>query len=338
MNQPLTSRQPPRNSGRGLPVTAICGAIAIIAMVGFVVAAGWPAGAPRPADRAGAIAMGAGLAFGPGFTGAPSDPAKPAGYSAAPVDPVRLSGAAQFPSSRQVYALADHPLFAQHVGLTKVDCTLPGWGADAESARAFYVAAIDCLDAAWEPTLRGAGLPFRSPRVAVPAQAGTRSSPCGQEEGDTAESFYCTLDETIILPFDGLRSVTTGSRRGAQLAALAHEYGHHIQSLIGVMRAYLDKRTGLGWDSGPGQEQSRRLDLQAACFAGMFLGRNYGRADLDQQTWDEAVRVTRVAGDRPGYARLHGTDFNVWGWWKWGADLGDTAECNTWYSAAPYVA
>ncbi|MEV0252387.1 neutral zinc metallopeptidase [Nocardia sp. NPDC050712] len=337
MNQPLTSRQRPRKPKPGLPIAAICGALAIIAMVGFIVAAGWPASAPRPADRP-ALHVGAGLAVGPGFTGAPSDPGKPAGYAAPPVDPVRLSGQAQFPSSRPVYALADHPLFAQHVGLTRVDCALPAWGADIGTARAFYLAAIDCLDAAWEPTLRGAGLPFRSPRLIVPAQTGTGGSPCAREEGDTAESFYCTIDETIILPIDGLRTVTTASRRGGQLAALTHEYGHHIQALIGVMRAYHDKRGATGWDTGPGQEQSRRLELQAACFAGMFLGGNFGRADLDQQTWDEAVRVTRAAGDRPGYARLHGSDANAWGWWKWGADSGDTWECNTWYSAAPYVA
>ncbi|MFC9896054.1 neutral zinc metallopeptidase [Nocardia sp. NPDC127579] len=334
MHQPLASRFGSRNR-RGLPIAAVCGAIALIALVGFVVAAGWPAGAPRPSERA-AMHTGAGLAVGPGFTGAPTDPAKPAGYAAPPVDPVRLSGAAQFPSSRPVYALADHPLFAQHVGLSRVQCALPSWGADEAGARAFYLAAIDCLNAAWEPTLRGAGLPFRSPRLAVPDRTGT--SPCARADGDTAESFYCAVDETIVLPLAELRAAQAGSRRGAQLAALTHEYGHHIQSLIGVMRAYHEKRGSLGWDSGAGQEQSRRLELQAACFAGMFFGMAYGRASLDQQTWDEAARVNRTAGDRPGYARLHGTDANVWGWWKWGADSGDTWECNSWYSAAPYVA
>ncbi|MEV0765797.1 neutral zinc metallopeptidase [Nocardia sp. NPDC050435] len=337
MNQPLTSRRPPGKGRPGSPIAAICGAITIIALVGYVVAAGWPAGPPRP-DRAAALHAGAGLAYGPGFTGASSDPARPAGYSAPPMDPVRLSGAAQFPSSRPVYALADHPLFAQHVGLTRADCALPAWAADPAAARAFYLAAVDCLDAAWEPTLRGAGLPFRSPRVAVPERSAALGSPCVREEGDTAESMYCALDETIVLPLDGLRSVHTGSRRGAQLAVVVHEYGHHIQALIGVMRAYQDKRDEVGWATVPGQEQSRRLELQASCFAGMFFGGNYARAALDQQTWDEAVRIARTTGDRPGYSRLHGSGANVWGWWKWGADSGDTWECNTWYSAAPYVA
>jgi uncharacterized protein len=180
-------------------------------------------------------------------------------------------------------------------------------------------------------------LPFHAPHLAAPAKAAAVNSPCANESRRTESAFYCATDETIFMPFDALRRQTAGSRRGAQLAMLTHEYGHHVQALIGVLHAYTDKRTAVGWDTSTGQQQSRRMDLQAWCFAGMFLGTNYGRGDLDQQTWNEASQHSGGAGDGPGDQRLYGSNQNVLNWFKWGSEKGDTWECNTWYSAAATV-
>ncbi|MEU0506428.1 neutral zinc metallopeptidase [Nocardia sp. NPDC005998] len=276
----------------------------------------------------------------PGFAGALPGSANPVGDGAPPVAAAPLAGAAPagmpVASSRPVQALADHPLFAQHAGLGRVDCKLPTWRDDPEAARAFYRAAIACLDASWEPTLRGAGLPFHPPRLLAPTQSRDVTSQCVQRLRNGPTTFYCALDETLVLPYDAMRPLANGSRRGAQLAVLTTEYGHHVQNLIGVMQAYTEKRSTLGKDSSAGQEQSRRMELQARCFSGMFLGTNFGRADIDEQTWNEASHTVRSTGET-GNPRMQGTEENVWGWWKWGADKGDTWECNTWYSSAAHV-
>ncbi|WP_433193301.1 neutral zinc metallopeptidase [Nocardia sp. CA-107356] len=277
-------------------------------------------------------------AMTPGFTGALPGSANPVGDAAPPVAAAPLAGAAPdgmpVASSRPVQALADHPLFAQHAGLGRVDCKLPAWRDDPEAARAFYRAAIACLDASWEPTLRGAGLPFHPPRLLAPAESRDVASQCVQRLRNGPTTFYCALDETLVLPYDAMRPLSGGSRRGAQLAVVTTEYGHHVQTLIGVMQAYTEKHSTLGKDTAAGQEQSRRMELQARCFSGMFLGTNFGRADIDQQTWAEASHTVR---NDTGNPRMHGTEENVWGWWRWGSDKGDTWECNTWYSSPAHV-
>ncbi|WP_054811397.1 neutral zinc metallopeptidase [Nocardia arizonensis] len=274
----------------------------------------------------------------PGFHGGVPDSSDPVRDGAPPVAPAPLAGAATARTavSRAVYALADHPLFARHVGLERVSCALPQWRDDPAAAREFYRAAIDCLDASWEPTLRGAGLPFRSPRLLVSDRVSEVGATCAPGSVRTRDAYYCANTETILMSAASPRSASS-SRRGAQLAALAHEYGHHVQTVIGVTRAYQDKRAGLGWDSAAGQEQGRRMELQAGCFSGVFLGTNVGRGDIDERTWAEAAVSNREAGDRPGQARVHGSDADVWGWWKWGSDTGDTWECNTWYAAPVHV-
>ncbi len=312
---------------RRILIALLCGAVVLGAAASIAAVSG------SPAD-AGELRTGkSSVSTGPGFAGSLGEETNPARDAAPPIAPAPLAGlplaGSHVSVSRPVYALTDHPLFAQHVGLGRVDCELPEWRDEPEAARVFYRAAVRCLDAAWEPTLRGAGLPFRPARLDAPATVDAVRSPCPQ---DGRPASYCDTDETIVIPYDAAGAATARSRRGAQLALLAHEYGHHIQQVVGVLRAYTDRRTEAGWQTAAGLELSRRLELQAGCFAGMFFGINHGRGDIDQQTWDEAADRARAAGDRPGATRVRGAGHNVWGWWKWGSDKGDTWECNTWYA------
>lgn len=333
MNTPLTTRWLRMRRRRRFPILVAFGVVGILAAAALV-AAGRTLEPkdPRSTHHAAAVE---GV---PGFQGTVTEDPNPARDGAPPIASGPLAGVSRvgvppLASSRAVSALVDHPLFAQHIGLERIDCALPRWRDDALAAQDFYKAAIGCLDAAWEPTLRGAGLPFRTPRLLAPQQAGSVSSPCAPNASEIRGGSYCATDETILLPFDTVRPLAVGSRRGAQLAVVAREYGHHIQTIIGLTHAYTDKRAALGWTSSAGQEQGRRWELQAGCFSGMFLGTGFDRGDIDEQTWEEAARVNRSAGDRPGEPRGYGTDANAWGWWKWGSDRGDTWECNTWYAA-----
>lgn len=312
-----------------------------VTVAGLVLAAGLTRPAhrePVPAEMRPARAAPA----GPGFAGTLSGPGVPAGDDAPPVAELPLAGVPlragpDAPEPRPVFALADHPLLARHAGLARISCDLPPWQDEPRGATAFLRTALDCLDDSWSVTLRNAGLPFRSPRLEVRAAGAREPCPGGHDSG-AGRPYYCPADETIVVPGEGLRALGAASRRGAQLATLAHEYAHHVQQLVGMTRAYTDARTAAGWDSERGLEQSRRLDLQAWCFAGMFFGTSHGRGDLDDRTWTEAAEVVRAGGDGPGGPRLHGTADNVWGWWRWGSDTGDTWECNSWYAAAAHVA
>ncbi|TCO60931.1 neutral zinc metallopeptidase [Actinocrispum wychmicini] len=227
----------------------------------------------------------------------------------------------------------------QGVGVGQVDCQLPGWRNNPDANQAYYQAAIGCLDNAWRPTLSHFGETLESPRLWAGANAQTYDGACASGERNR-EAFYCGQDQTIVMPFDTMNSLTgSANGAGAAFAVISHEYGHHLQQQTRVLAQYSAQRTAAGWDSGPGLQMSRQLELQAWCFSGMFFGVNLGRGSISQDLWRKAANNNSGAGDRRGEARQHGTNQNVSNWFGWGFSptldrnqrpAPSTYECNPW--------
>jgi len=238
-----------------------------------------------------------------------------------------------------VYELEDNPLFSGDVGTPAVTCGLARWDTSPAGAAAFFQSALPCLDAAWQPIMEYQGLPFFTPSIAFPE--GTEwSSPCGTTSGGggAVAAFYCSADNTLYMPFAGLQTDMYGAHPGVYLAVLAHEYGHHVQAMSGVLDTYGDARYNAGVDTEPGLELSRRLELQAQCFSGMFFAAAYGRGSVDDNILTEA-RTTQDRGDHTaGLPRDHGSDEHAISWWEQGAQLNRTYQCNTWLSPPGDVA
>jgi len=122
------------------------------------------------------------------------------------------------------------------------------------------------LDTYWESTLDAAGADFSQP--AVTSFTDAVSTGCG-DATSASGPFYCPPDATIYLDvsfYDELESQFGGEDGPlAEEYVTAHEYGHHIQNITGVM----DKadRGGTGAES-----DSVRVELQADCYAGMWAG------------------------------------------------------------------
>lgn len=115
-------------------------------------------------------------------------------------------------------------------------------------------------------SLADAGQDFRGPAQVVVYRGSTQSQ-CGTASNRVGP-FYCPLDEKIFIDtgFFDLMQRQLGAQDGtlAELYVLAHEYGHHIQNVYGVLDA--SRSDPRGADSG-----AVRVELMADCFAGMWI-------------------------------------------------------------------
>ncbi|WP_307849642.1 neutral zinc metallopeptidase [Qaidamihabitans albus] len=287
---------------------AIAGVLALVlALVGVVALAGR---ATRPVAGTALVAPGA----GPGVVIAP--PVGPASGEAAPP---------------RAAALGTNPLLTDRMSLQDVTCVLPELDWSQARLRGFYEAALGCLDEAWRPVLEGAGATFDDAELDLRPDGGGE---CGDMPGeDEATAFYCGSDETIYMPSDRLLDYL-GLYRPAHLAVLAHEYGHHVQYLSGMLEAVARELRGVEQAAPEELELTRRIELQANCFAGLFLASAAGRGSVPRAQAEEAVADFRNSVD----SETHGTLENQLRWAHAGFEANSTAACNTWDAPAAEVA
>jgi predicted metalloprotease len=152
------------------------------------------------------------------------------------------------------------------------------------------------VEKVWSQLLAQSGQTFR-PAGLTFYQGGTRTA-CGA--GETAMGpFYCPGDRRIYLDtsfFRELASRFQASGDFAQAYVVAHEWGHHIQTLIGV-----EDRIRRG-QQGASEAQSNalqvRMELQADCLAGVW-GANVSRSGdtLDAGDLEEGLQAAQAIGD-----------------------------------------
>jgi predicted metalloprotease len=148
--------------------------------------------------------------------------------------------------------------------------------------------AAESLDAYWTSEARSLGISYTSPEFFL-FQDSTDTS-CGQASAATGP-FYCPPDRAIFLDtafYDDLQS-QYGSSGGAlaQMYVVAHEWGHHIQQLQGSF-ANTD-RSGTGASSG-----SVRVELQADCYAGAWVGDAATTEDANGETFFEPITRSQI--------------------------------------------
>ncbi|HEX6149687.1 KPN_02809 family neutral zinc metallopeptidase [Nocardioides sp.] len=176
-------------------------------------------------------------------------------------------------------------------------------GADAESD-------VDCARVAVENSLTdywGEALPAQADMQFRPVQVmrtfgGAVGTGCGQATSQVGP-FYCPPDEGIYLDttfFDQVLQQQLGGPAGefVEPYVLAHEYGHHIQNVMGTMGQVRTQR-------GP-ESDAVRLELQADCYAGMWTRNATGTDDqsgvplileLSEEDINQAIAAAKSVGD-----------------------------------------
>jgi hypothetical protein len=170
-------------------------------------------------------------------------------------------------------------------------------------------------------------------------------SACGFAESASGP-FYCPADHYVYLDlgfFDELRQRFRATGEFAEAYVLAHEVGHHVQSLLGIDS---EVRRLQARDPSQRNTQSVKLELQADCFAGVWghetnqQGRAaQGRVELEAGDIEDGLRAAAAIGDdriqRMSAGRVfpdkftHGTSEQRVTWFRRGFDNGDPQSCNT---------
>lgn len=207
-----------------------------------------------------------------------------------------------------------------------------------DEAAKFTSVMLAATETSWQRWFEKQHRRYIAPKLVM--YRGSTSTGCGTGQA-VMGPFYCPTDRTIYLDltfYDEMKKRYGGGGEFAQAYVIAHEVGHHVQSLLNT-EAKVRRQQGSALNRAAVNQLSVEMELQADCFAGVW---GHG---MQQQQWIEpgelkqALNAARAMGDdrlqKQTQGRVipdsftHGTSDQRYYWFKRGFDSGDPAQCNT---------
>ena len=163
---------------------------------------------------------------------------------------------------------------------------------------------------------------------------------CGQATSQTGP-FYCPLDNLVYLDLDFMQQLEQmlvgGTSDLAEQYIVAHEYGHHVQNVLGINAQVQQAQQQ---DPQNANNYSIGLELQADCFAGAWVGdiKSRGMLDDDAEIQEALTAAESVGDDRIQQKTQGGIDRSSWThgsaeqrrqWFERGFKSQDPRQCNT---------
>jgi predicted metalloprotease len=195
--------------------------------------------------------------------------------------------------------------------------------------------AFSSADHTWEAIFQKSGQQFEAPKLVF--FDGNGRSGCGAAQSAMGP-FYCPTDQGIYLDTSFFNELSTRFKANGDFAqdyVIAHEFGHHIQKLLGT-NAQVQQAQRQASET-EGNALSVRLELQADCYAGVWASAN--RSRLEAGDIQEGMTAAQAIGDdtlqKESQGRVvpdsftHGTSAQRQSWLKRGLDSGDPAQCDT---------
>lgn len=190
----------------------------------------------------------------------------------------------------------------------------------------------------WTALFKQSGEAYQPPEDVV---LYSQATPTGCGQGQAAMGpFYCPADHKVYLDlafWQELEGRFGAQGEAARAYVIAHEIGHHVQTLTGQGER-AERMGARGADSG-----AVRMELQADCYAGVWAAHasevSGGEVALDPKDIEDGLRAASAVGDdtlqRQTQGRVmpdaftHGTSEQRMRWFRAGVDAGDPSACDT---------
>ncbi len=213
-----------------------------------------------------------------------------------------------------------------------------------EPAKRFSCQVLASSEDTWTRVFAAKGQSYQP--AALSFYGGNGNSGCGAAQSAMGP-FYCPTDNKIYLDtsfFNELQTKFGAAGDFAQAYVIAHEVGHHIQNLTGVLDNASTQQRRVS--SREGNAIQVRVELQADCYAGVYAANAkdaQGRSVMEPGDVEEGLRAAQSIGDdtlqRQSQGRVvpeaftHGSSAQRTAWLRRGLESGDPAACDTFSGA-----
>ncbi len=227
----------------------------------------------------------------------------------------------------------------QQIGQPQQTAPAPAPGTESDRDR-FVRKVLHTTERTWATLLPDqAGVQYTDPKLLL--YNGSYAGGCGQAQSAMGP-FYCPNDRKVYLDqsfFDELSSKFGAPGDFAAAYVIAHEIGHHVQNLLGI----LDKANAAQQRASKvqGNAIQVRVELQADCFAGVWANAN--KALLEQGDIDQAMTAAASVGDDRLQKQAqgvvipdsftHGSSAQRTHWFQRGFESGKLSDCDTFAGA-----
>jgi hypothetical protein len=222
---------------------------------------------------------------------------------------------------------------------TQTSSSLPSSSAGEDELAQFVGVVVKETENLWGEVFQENNLRYTQPKVVLFTQQ--TESACGIADANSGP-FYCPNDQKVYIDlsfYQQLRKQFGAPGDFAQAYVIAHEIGHHVQQLTGVLPDFNARRAQMSQTEQ--NAYSVRVELQADCYAGVWA--NYVKRQnlLEQGDVEEAINAANAIGDDTltrGTVQprnfTHGSSAQRMQWLKRGMQSGDVGQCDTFAAGA----
>lgn len=212
-------------------------------------------------------------------------------------------------------------------------------GAPSDQTGRFVAAIVGNTEDVWKEVLPAQANKEYTPTRLVLYTGGTRSG-CGVAQSAMGP-FYCPLDKTVYLDTAFFQEMQRRFRTGGDFAyayVIAHEVGHHVQNLLGILPKVQRRQQEVG--ERESNQLSVRVELMADCLAGVWARNSNERFNaINQDDIKQAIAAAQAIGDDrlQGASRgevvpdsfTHGSSEQRVRWLSAGLRSGQVQSCDT---------